>query len=143
MFDADNVDCIQKETSGGVTVYTVYLKENASLGINTKVVDLINSNEAEGVIEVNNLFDVNDYLIKESVLTITMSSGALQTIEAETKIKYNPISGEYSDKRITLTDTLTLEVNKNISKAREYTAPKSTNTTLGSYGLNNAKYYIL
>ncbi|MBO4534554.1 MAG: hypothetical protein J5755_01300, partial [Clostridia bacterium] len=29
LFDADNVDCIQKETSGGVTVYTVYLKENA------------------------------------------------------------------------------------------------------------------
>jgi len=143
VFDADKVDCIKKETSGNVTKYTVYLKESASLSIGDKVVGLINSNEADGVIEVNNYFDESDYLIKESVLTVTMSSTSLQTIEAETKIKYNPLTGDYADKRITLTDSLTLEVNKHLSDAQEYTAPKSTTTSLGSYGLNNAKYYIL
>lgn len=143
LYNASDVDCIYKKTSGNAVTYEIYLKNEATVAVNGKVSDMINSNEAEGVVAVNNYFDNSDYEVKESALTIELSGGVLNKISAETEIKYYPIGGEYSDKRITLTDTLELNVNKNLSDAKQYEAPKNTTTTLGKYGLNNSKFYIL
>ena len=142
-YTADEVDCIRKETKGSTVTYALYLNNASTVAVNQKVSDMINSNDAEGVIAVDNYFDDSDYDIKESSLTIVLNSGKLGTVEAETEIKYNPTAGEYTQKRITLTDNLTLAVNQNLTEAKKYEAPKSTTTSLGSYGLNNAKFYIL
>ena len=142
-YTVDDVDCIMKSTKNGVTTYKIYLNNAETVAVNQKISDLINSNDAEGVLDVDNYFDSEDYLLKESCFTVLMEADALKNIEIETKLKYNPTDGEYTDKRITLSDKMTLEINKNLDKAQSYTAPKSTTTKLGSYGLNNAKFYIL
>jgi|GEM_PF-1248525 len=142
-YSASDIDCITKETKDGVTTYKIYLKEAESILVNQKIAELINSNDAEGVIDVDNYFDSSDYMLRESCFTVVMNGSDLTTIDIETEFKYNPTSGDYTDKRITLTDKMTLEINKNIDKALAYTAPKSTTTKLGAYGLNNAKFYIL
>ena len=142
-YTANDVDCIKKETKNGVVTYRIYLSNSETLAVNQKIADLINSNDAEGVIEVDNYFDSTDYLLKESCFTVIIDNGTLTNIEIETKLKYNPTDGEYTDKRITLSDKMTLEINKNLDKAQAYSAPKSTTTSLGHYGLNNAKFYIL
>lgn len=141
-FTADEVDCITKKTEGSSTVYTLYLNDIAASNISSKVLSYINSNEEEGVITVDNYFDNDDFNVKECVLTVTLKSGKLVSINAETKIKYNPVDGEYTDDRITLTDSLTLTVNDEADKAKAYTAPNKVETSLKGYGLNNAKYYI-
>lgn len=142
-YTANDVDCIVKSTKNGVINYKIYLKNAETIAINEKIADLINSNDAEGVIDIDNYFDSSDYLLKESCFTVVIDNGNLKNIEIETKLKYNPTNGEYTDKRITLSDKMTLEINKNLDKAQSYTAPKSTTTKLGNYGLNNSKFYIL
>ena len=141
-FTSAEVDCITKKIDGNSTVYTLYLNDDAASDISVKVLSYVNSNEEEGVIKVDNYFDEADFNVKKCVLTVTLNEGKLASINAETEIKYNPLDGEYTDDRITLTDTLTLTVNDESDKAKEYTAPNKVETSLKGLGLNNSKYYI-
>lgn len=142
-YTSDDVDCMLKTVKNGVTTYKIFLTNAETIAVNQKISDYINSNDADGVVPVNNYFDSTDYLLKEACFEVVIESTGLKSMEIETKIKYNPTSGDYTDKRITLTDKITLDVNKNLDKATSYTAPKNTTTSLGNYGLNNAKYYTL
>ena len=74
---------------------------------------------------------------------VEMKNGAIVSMNVLTKIKYVPTGGNHTDKTITLTNKIELEFNKNLDKAADYEAPKSTSTGLSGLGLNNAKFYIL
>lgn len=139
--DANKIDCIKKTVgSNGITTYSVYMKTDETLSIKDKITEMINSNDAEGVVDVDNYFDAEDYMIHDSVMVVTMSNTDIKSISIDTKIKYCPTGGEYTEERITLTNSIKLDVNANLDKAIEYKAPKSATTAV--VGLVAAKYYI-
>lgn len=141
IIDANKVDCIKKTVDkDGVTTYSIYMKTDATLSIKDKITEIINSNEAEGVVDVENYFDTDDYMIHDSVMVVTMSNTDIKSISIDTKIKYCPTGGDYTEERVTLTNSIKLDINANIDKAKEYTAPKNTTTPV--VGLVAAKYYI-
>lgn len=143
MVDASDVDCIKKVEKNGSTFYYIYTKTSKSLSIMDTITEIINSNEAEGVVDVDNYFDSSNYTIKDAEIVVEIKDGALVSIDVNTKITYNPTEGEHTENNITLKNTITLKINENLDKAEEYEAPKSTTTGLSGFGLNNAKYYIL
>ena len=138
---AADVDCIRKAVSGTTTTYYVYLGNAYTASINGTIADMINSNDAEGVVPVNNYFDATAYDVKGSDMTVVLKNNALSQVEVETKIKYYPTNGDYTQKYITLTDSLTLSVNVKLDKAQDYTAPRSATNALT--GLKAATYYVL
>ncbi|MBO5305014.1 MAG: hypothetical protein J6A99_05010 [Clostridia bacterium] len=140
--NATDVDCISKEEKDGSVFYYIYATTTKTLSIKDKITEIINSNDAEGVMDVDNYFNNDKYDVKDSEIVIEMKAGKIVNISVSTKIKYVPTAGEYSQDKITLTNTIELTVNENLDKAAEYEAPKKTTTSLGSFGLNNAKYYI-
>ena len=142
MVNASDVDCIKKVEKNGSTFYYIYTKTNKSLAIKDTITDIINSNEAEGVVDVNNYFNSSEYTIKDAEIVIELKDGVLAEINVNTKITYNPIGGEHTENNITLTNTIVVKINENLDKAAEYEAPKSTTTGLSGFGLNNTKYYI-
>lgn len=143
MVNANDVDCISKKIEDGKVYYYIYTKTAKTLEIKDIITDIINSNEAEGVVDVNNYFNSEENEIKDSEIVIEMEAGAIVNISVNTKIKYLPTAGEYSGDKITLTNSMTLSVNEKLEEAQEYEAPKNTETTVfGGFGLNNAKYYI-
>ena len=81
--------------------------------------------------------------IEDAEIVVVMKDGAIVSMEVLTKIKYVPTGGDHTDKTVTLTNKIELEFNKNLDKAADYEAPKSTSTGLSGLGLNNAKFYIL
>ncbi len=137
-FTANNIDCISSAISGNTTVYKVHLNNQTALNVQDKIIDIINSNEAEGVVDVNNYIGGN-VIIKKAAFVITVVNGKLSKMEIETDLKYNPIGGEFTDYNITLTNNLTLEVNNKLSEAESYEAPNKAAATLGIGGLK----YIL
>lgn len=140
--NAFDVDCISKEEKDGSVFYYIYATTTKTLSIKDKITEMINSNDAEGVMDVDNYFNNDKYDVKDSEIVIEMKAGKIVNISVSTKIKYVPTAGEYSQDKITLTNTIELAVNENLDKAAEYEAPKKTTTSLGSFGLNNPKYYI-
>lgn len=140
IIDADKVDCIKTVDKDGIITYSIYMKTDATLSIKDKITEIINSNDAEGVVDVDNYFDADDYMIRDSVMVVTMSNTDIKSISIDTKIKYCPTGGEHTEKRITLTNSIKLDVNANLDKAIEYKAPKSATTAV--VGLVAAKYYI-
>lgn len=144
MVSASDVDCLRKVEKNGSVFYYIYTKTAKTLNIKDTITDIINSNEAEGVVDVNNYFNNAKYDIKDAEIVIEMTSGAIANISINTNIKYVPTAGEYADDKITLTNSIELIVNDKIADAQEYEAPKSTETSLSSgVGLNNdIKYYI-
>ncbi len=137
------VDCLKKESKNGSTLYYVYLNTANTLSVKNKVADFINSNDADGVVKVDNFFNDDNYLVQDAIMVVEMQAGKIVGMEMSTKIKYNPTEGDFIENKITLTDTLTLKVNDKLSDAKEYEAPKDVDTKLLSLGLNNFKFYIL
>lgn len=141
IIDANKVDCIKKTVDkDGVTTYSIYMKTDATLSIKDKITEIINSNNAEGVVDVENYFDTDDYMIHDSVMVVTMSNTDIKSNSIDTKIKYCPTGGDYTEERITLTNSIKLDVNAYLDKAIEYKAPKNTTTPVT--GLVAAKFYI-
>lgn len=142
IYDVSDVDCIRKTVKDGATVYEIYLTDDNTIAVNETVADLINVNEEEGVKKVDNYFNTTKYDINDSSVTIEIKNGEIANAEVKTKIRYNPTINDYQDQIITLTDSISLTVNGKKDKAAEYKAPKNFETKLGSFGLNNAKFYI-
>ena len=142
MVNIDNIDCIKKVINGNTTIYRLYINKTETLSVQDKIIDIINSNEATGVIDVDNYFNSSKNMIKESEIVIEMKANAITKIEVTTEIRYNPTGGEYTERQITLTNSIVLEINKKLTDAQKYKAPETTETTLGHIGLNNFKYYI-
>ena len=143
---AESVDCIRKETEGDNTVYRVYLGRNATLGVQSKILDIINSNEGEGVVDVNNYFNANAYTVNEAEVVVEMKNGEIVGIDCKTELCYEPTAGEYTEYNITLTNTIELKVNEKLEDAQEYEAPeKLEEKILGVIkgGLMFMSYFIL
>ena len=142
ILNAPDIDCIYSTTTDNTTVYKVHLNKSAALSIQDKVLDIVNSNDEQGVVDVNNYMN-SQVIIKKAVFVITITNGALESISIETDLKYNPVDGEYTDYNITLTNVLELKINKELDNASEYIAPEKVEGNIFQDALINAKYYIL
>lgn len=142
--DASKVDFIEeKRNSDGSVTYTVFMKDSATTALQNNICSLINGNGYDGVIPVENYFDGDSYSVESGDYSITVKNGKMVSCEIETELRYTPTGGDYTDAVVTLKNSISLEVNAKLDKASDYTAPKNVDTTLGSYGLNNLKFYIL
>ena len=74
---AENIDCIKLNKEGEVETYTLYLNKQGATSLQDIIVDLINSNDAEGVVDVNNYLN-SDYLMKEAEIVVTLENGVLK-----------------------------------------------------------------
>lgn len=137
--DAADFDCLKKVTEKGKTTYTFFLKDAVVAAMSEEIVAFLNTNESEGVVDVENNFNHDDYTVKDAALTVVMEGDTLVSMKLDTEIKYNPTAGEYTENNVTLNNTLSLTVNENLSKAQDYSAPKKPEATLGIGGLK----YIL
>ena len=140
--DANNIDCIKIVTKNNRTTYQLFLNSTATLSAQNKILDFINSNDAEGVIKVNNYVS-SQVNVVDAYIEVTIVDSKLSKIEMNTKIKYTPTDGDYTESNVTLSDSLVLSVNENYSTALEYKAPKNATTSGITFGLNNSKYFIL
>ncbi|MBE5734050.1 MAG: hypothetical protein E7347_03255 [Clostridiales bacterium] len=138
LFNASDVDCIEKIVDGTTTTYAIHLNNESATNIQNKIINIINSNTANGVIPVNNYINTN-LNIKDAEFIVIIENGKITEVSIKTDIKYNPIGGEFTDYNITLTNELELLINNNLSSAKDYSAPKSAESTLGFGGLK----YIL
>ncbi len=136
---AQQTDCLRKTTAGNTDTYTVYLSDDTVAGLMKGIVDILNSNPAQGVLTVENYFNETDHTIEDAAFTVVITAGEIVSMELDTEIKYNPTEGEYTENNITLNDELVLKVNDKLEKAREYTAPGKAKPTFGFGGLE----YIL
>lgn len=135
-----HVDCIKIVQDGDKTTYRIYLSKASVIAIQQKILDIVNSNDAEGVVDVNNYLNSTDYIFEEAVVEVTVKNGALAAIKCETEIRYTPTGGDYTEYVATLKNTIELEINKKLDDAQEYTAPDSKGVLVG---IGAAKYYIL
>lgn len=139
---AGGIDCIAKEVNGESTLYHIHMNTAATLGVQDNICDIINSNEADGVVDVENYFTSNNSVIRNSEMVVEIVNGEIVSIKVETENRYNPTGGEYTETQVTLNNTIVIDFNRKLDDASEYVAPDKTNTTIGSFGLNNSKYYI-
>ena len=139
IFEASSIDCIEKVIDDDKTTYSLHLNNACATSIQTKILEIINSNDAEGVLDVNNYIN-SDITIKDAEVIVVYVDGELTEISIKTDIKYNPVDGDYVDYNITLTNELNLLINDKITKAQDYTAPSSTGSVIG---LSSFTYYIL
>lgn len=142
LFSYSDVNCIRRSSKNGSTIYEIHVKDSKTISVNETVAELVNSNDEADAKKVDNYFNKNDYEINDSCVTIEMKNGSIVSAAIKTEIRYNPTTTDYQDQIITLTDTINMTVNAKKDKAAEYKAPKNVETKLGSYGLNNFKFYI-
>ena len=143
ILSANDISSIMSVTEDTKTTYHLYTKASKSIDIQNGILDIVNSNDEDGVLDANNYFNSSNHTIEDAEIVVVIENGAIVSMEVLTKIKYVPIGGDYTDKTVTLTNKIEIAFNKNIDKAAEYEAPKSVSTGLSGIGLNNAKYYIL
>ena len=143
ILSASDISSIMETVDEETTTYHLYTKASKSIDIQNDILDIVNSNNADGVLDVNNYFNSSEHTIEDAEIVVVMKDGAIVSMEVLTKIKYVPTGGDHTDKTVTLTNKIELEFNKNLDKAADYEAPKSTSTGLSGLGLNNAKFYIL
>ncbi len=140
---ASDIACIKKSSDSDGTHYSIHINNAAVKELQDKIVDIINSNNADGVVEVNNYFNL-DNDVKDAYILVTIKNGKIVSANCVTELRYYPLnSADYEDCNVTLKNEIIIEFDKNLDKALEYKAPKGTNTVLGSFGLNNSKFYIL
>lgn len=139
LINAIQVDCIQVVTESSKTTYKINLNKQASASIQQKILEIINSNDAEGVVDTNNYFNLEEYIFEEAVVEIVVKNGKLSSVKCNTEVRYVPTGGEYTEYNVTLKNTIELRINDNLDKAQEYTAPSSIGTIAG---IGAAKYYI-
>ena len=143
LLSSSDISSILSVTNEGVTTYHLYTKASKSIAIQNGILDIVNSNNEDGVLDANNYFNSSNYTIEDAEIVVEMENGQITSINILTKIKYVPIGGDYTEDVATLTNKIEVVFNKNLDKAAEYEAPKSTSTGLSGLGLNNAKFYIL
>lgn len=132
MQSASNLECMRKETKNGSTFYHLYLNAAAAASTQDIILDLINSNDAQGVVDVNNYFDAENYTVKEAEIVVEMKNGKIVDISCLTELQYTPTDGEYVEYVVTLTNKIQLKVNENLEKASKYEAPsKAAGAILG------------
>lgn len=139
IINAEYVDCIKVVEKKDETIYKIYLNKKSVLAIQQKILNTINSNNAEGVIKVNNYLNEDNYIFEEAVIEVTYKNNILTSIKCETEIRYNPTGGEYTEYNVALKNIIEIEINKELDDAGEYVAPTSTGKWLG---IGAAKYYI-
>ena len=105
-----NMDCVRVET------------ENGTISVQNTILNMINSNDATGVVDVNNYFNT-DYIVKEAEIIVEFVDGKITNVECLTELKYCPTGGEYTEYNITLTNTIELKINDKLSTAEKYEAP--------------------
>ncbi len=142
IYSASDVNCIRRSSKDGSTIYEIHVRDSKTVSVNETVADLINLNDEADAKKVDNYFNKNAYEINDSCVTIEMKNGSIVSAAIKTEVRYNPTTTDYQDQIITLTDTINMTVNAKKDKAAEYKAPKNVETKLGSFGLNNAKFYI-
>lgn len=140
IIDPANVDCIRIIEDGDETTYRFYLNKQAVLGIQQKILTLINSNDAEGVVDVNNYLNSEEYIFEEAVVEVKIENGEIVGVECETEIRYTPTDGDYTEYNVTLKNSIEIKVNSKLEDAEEYKAPSSTGKIVG---IGAAKYFIL
>ena len=140
IIDPANVDCIRIFEDGDETTYRFYLNKQAVLGIQQKILTLINSNDAEGVVDVNNYLNSEEYIFEEAVVDVKIENGEIVGVECETEIRYTPTDGDYTEYNVTLKNNIEIKVNSKLEDAEEYKAPSSTGKIVG---IGAAKYFIL
>ena len=134
---AAQTDCLEKKVEGDTTEYTIYLKDSALLAWSGDIVDLLNTINEEGVLDVENNFDNENYTIKEAAFKVVMKGEKIDSISLDTEYKYTPTAGDYTENNVTLDSRLYLTVNKDIDKAESYEAPKNPDpNVLGMGGLD-------
>ncbi len=136
---AEETDCIRKKTENATETYTIYLSDGAVVELMEDIVDVLNSNPAQGVVTVENYFNGTDHTVEDAAFTVVMKDGKLVSMELDTEIKYNPTEGEYTENNVTLNNRLTLKVNDRLEKAEAYERPNKAESILGIGGLD----YIL
>lgn len=140
-YNVADVDCIKKEIVNGKTVYSIFLSRNNTVAVKDKICDMINSNEAEGIIKVDNYFNKDAYEIDNADVTFELVGGNLDNITIDTKLHYVAIGGDYMGSKITLKNSLLLDIDKKLKDASKYEAPEKAEGSI--LGLENFKYYIL
>ncbi len=121
---ASDIDCLKKVTEQSTTTYTFYLNDGIAAQTSKDIVAFLNTNEAEGVVDVENYFNDSAYTVEDASLTVVMNGNTVVSMKLDTEIKYNPTAGDYTENNITLNNELTLSVNQNLKKAQDYGAPK-------------------
>ena len=139
LIDPQFVDCIKTVLKGDEVVYKIYINKQSVLNLQNRIINIINSNDAEGVIDVNNHFNNDNYTLEEGLIEVTLKNDTVTSINCMTEIRYNPTAGDYTEYNVELKNSIEIEINENLDKALEYTAPNSTGTILG---IGAAKYYI-
>lgn len=146
-WSASDFECVKTEQKDGSTFYYMYMTKAAATSAQDIILDMINSNEAEGVLDVDNRFDVNDYTVNDALITVELKDGKLVNIACETELRYTPTGGEWEEYSVVLNNTLSLAVNENLQKAQEYVPPElpsgSAVTNMLSKYLANSGRYIL
>lgn len=120
--NASSIDCIKKVTKDAKTTYTLYLNREGTIDLQDMILDMINSNTAEGVLKTENYLS-EDFMVKEAEIVVTMEDGAITEIKCLTELKYAPTAGGYTEYNITLTNEIEFEINKKLSAAGKYKAP--------------------
>ncbi len=129
-FTTNNIDCIKSVVDKTQTMYYIYLNDNSAINIQNKILEIVNSNNTDGVVKVDNYIN-NIVNIKDAEFKIVFEKDELVEISIITDLKYNPIAGEFTDYNITLTNELQLLINDKLSKAQDYKAPKKPDSLLG------------
>lgn len=143
IFSVSEIDCIKKVVDETTTTYVLHLGNQSAISVQDKILDIVNSNNAEGVVEVNNYINQN-INVKDAEFTIVFENNVLKEISIKTDLKYNPTAGDYTDYNVSLTNKLELKINENFDKAEDYTAPsKAESNIFGLGGLESFTYYIL
>ena len=119
---ATNIDCAKILTKGTSKQYIFYLNQEGTISLQNTILNIINSNTADGVIPINNYFNT-EYIVKEAEIVVNMEDGKILDVQCFTELKYCPTGGEFTEYNITLTNTIKLAVNKNLDKAQKYKAP--------------------
>ena len=121
-----NIDCVRVETDGTNKTYSFYLNKNGTISVQNTILEMINSNDAEGVLDVNNYFN-SEYTVKEAEIVVEFADGKISEIKCLTELQYCPTGGEYTEYNITLTNTIELKINDKLSVAEKYESPTKTN----------------
>lgn len=122
--DANVVDCLLKETKGSKTTYTLYLNKKGAASVQKKIIDMINSNAAEGVVKVENYLG-ESFRAKEAEVVVTIENSKITELKAYTELRYYPVDGECTEYNAELKNEIVFKINDKLKDAQKYIGPKN------------------
>ncbi len=130
-YKAEDIDCIKvvKNKDGSIT-YKVFVNKTAAYKTQQKILDIVNSNDIEGTIDADNYFNTQENEIVGANLEMVVKNDKFVSINCDTKFKYFPTAGDYTDKKITLKDSVSIVVNSKLDEAKKYEAPEKPDGTI-------------